>query len=104
MALLSREEFLAVFGQKRERVPMDEPPSLDFWPYFDSIPPADFEGHDCSGGTVEYVWRMDDGRYEHVLVNSDDKNVFMVLVLDRSARVVYGHRLLDLNREYGLRT
>jgi hypothetical protein len=40
--------------------------------------------------------------YEHVLVNTEDQNVFMVLVLDLDAGVVYGHRILDLRREYGL--
>jgi len=41
-------------------------------------------------------------RFDHVLVNSEDRNVFMVVVLDREAGKVHGHRLLDLNREYGL--
>jgi hypothetical protein len=40
--------------------------------------------------------------YEHVLINLEYGNIFMVLVLDREAGVVLCHRLLDLNREYGL--
>ena len=44
---------------------------------------------------------MSPGAFEHVLVNSEDRNTFMVLVLDREARVVHGHRLLDLDCEYG---
>ena len=47
---------------------------------------------------------MSPGPYEHVLVNSEDRNVFMVLLLDREAGLVYGHRLFDLNCEYGLET
>lgn len=42
------------------------------------------------------------GNCQHVLVNSEDKNVFMVLVLDLASRSVLGHRLLNLNQEYGL--
>ena len=80
----------------------DEPPPIDFWPYFASIPPSDFEGHDCSAGRVKYAWRMPPDPYVHVLVCSEDRNVFMVLVLDSRASVVYCHRLLDLNREDGL--
>ena len=79
-----------------------EEPPFDFWPYFDSIPAADFEGHDCSAGAVTYVYRHPSGRFEHVLVDSEDRNVFMVLVLDRDAQTVVGHRLLDLPRLYGL--
>jgi hypothetical protein len=102
MGLLSREEYLATFGETRTRVSPDEAPPFDFWTYFDAIPVSDFESRDCSAGTVQHVWREGSGRYEHVLINSEDRNVYMVLVLDRLARTVYGHRLLDLNREYGL--
>ncbi|WP_165228334.1 hypothetical protein [Aquisphaera insulae] len=101
MAKLTKEQFLATFGESRHRVDGEGPP-FDFWPYFDAIPIADFEGHDCSAGIVDNVWRMSPGPYEHVLVNSEDRNVFMVLVLDGELRVVHGHRLMDLNREYGL--
>ena len=103
MPLLTAEQFRATFGMSRHRVG-NEGPQFDFWPYFDAIPATDFEGHDCSAGVVENVWRMSPVPYEHVLVNSEDRNVFMVLVLvlDREAGVVYGHRLLDLNCEYGL--
>lgn len=102
MPLLSREQFLATFGEPMSRAGEGEQPPFDFWPDFDAIPSSDFEGHDCSGGEVEAVYRDPSGRFEHVLVRSDDRNVFMVLVLDRPALAAYGHRLLDLNREYGL--
>jgi hypothetical protein len=41
-------------------------------------------------------------RFEHVLINSEDRNVFMVIVLELEASRVLGHHLLDLNRLYGL--
>ena len=84
------------------RAETDEAPPFDFWPYFDSIPRADFRGHDCTGGRVEYVYRDGSGRFEHVLVNSEDRNVFMVVVLDRQGQTVVGHHLLDLPELYGL--
>jgi len=70
--------------------------------YFGAIPLSHFEGHDCLAGRVTYVWKHPTGRFQHVLVDSEDKNVFMVLVLDVPGRIVLGHRLLDLNQEYGL--
>ncbi len=73
-----------------------------FWDYFEAIPLEDFAGHNCSAGEVNYVWEHPEGRFQHVLVNSEDKNVSMVLVLDLLNRQVPGHRLLDLNEEYGL--
>jgi hypothetical protein len=41
-------------------------------------------------------------RFQHVLVESTDKNVFMVLVIDLAGRTVLGHRILNLSREYAV--
>ena len=46
-------------------------------------------------GIVDTVYEDPSGRFEHMLVNSEDKNVFMVIVLDRREGFVHGHRLLD---------
>ena len=102
MPLLTSDQFRATFGDPPNRVGPDEPPPFDFWLYFEAIPADDFCGHDGSVGMVEYVWRMPPGRYEHVLINTERRNTFMVLVLDHEAGAVYGHMLLDLDREYGL--
>jgi hypothetical protein len=102
MPLLDESEFRATFNAPMARTEADEPPPFDFCAYFESIPRADFCGHDCSAGRVECVYRDALGRFEHVLVNSEDRNVFMVLVLDRQGRKVVGHYLLDLPSLYGL--
>lgn len=102
MKLLTEEEYLASMAEPMRRLSSDEAPPIEFWDYFDAIPESHFEGHDCSAGQVTNVWKHPAGLYQHVLVNSDDKNVFMVLILDLSARCVFGHRLLDLRKEYGL--
>jgi hypothetical protein len=98
--LLTADEFRATFAAPPVPISPDEAPAVDFWPYFDAISTEDFAGHDCSDGEVEHVWRMADGRHEHVLVNTEDRNVFLVLVLDLIEQQVVGHRLLDLNQEY----
>jgi hypothetical protein len=98
---LSQVEFRETFGEPMRRLQDAEPP-FDFWKYFDAIPADDFGSHDCSDGRVGWVYREPSGRFEHVLVSSEDRNVFMVLVLDLKAQVVHGHRLMDLNKEYGL--
>ena len=99
--LLSEREFRALLGEV-DRVDPDTPPPFQFWSYFDSIPTEDFAGHDCSGGSVEWIYRARNGRYEFVHIDTETKNVFMVLVLDLTDQVVVGHHLLDLNRLYGL--
>jgi hypothetical protein len=100
---LSEDEFRATFAAPMQRAGPDAAPPFDFWPYFEEIALEDFEGFDCSEGAVTYVWQGADGRYQHVLVNSDDRDVFMVIILDLQADSVAGHHLLDLPHLYGLR-
>lgn len=99
---LSESEYLQTFGEPMRKLEAGVEPPFDFWPYFEAIPEADFAAHNCADGMVDIVYQDPSGRFEHVLVNSEDKNVFMVLVLDRRAGTVHGHRLLDLNRLYGV--
>lgn len=103
MGYLSELEFKTTFAAPMQRAGLVEEPPFDFWPYFNAIPKSDFEGYSCSAKRVEYVYRDPTGMFEHVLVDSEDRNIFMVLVLDRMTDRVVGHRLLDLPRLYGRR-
>jgi len=104
MPKLTEGEYKSKFSEPMKRLGQDEEPLFDFWPYFDFIPKEDYEGFDCSEGSVSYVWRDSTDSFDHVLINSDDKNVFMVLILDLKKKVFVGHRLLNLNKEYGIST
>ena len=102
MHLISDEEWPGYFAQPMERLSDDAEPMFDFWTYVEKIPVEDYKGFDCSAGQVADVYRHPGGRYEHVLINSDNRNVFMVIVLDRHAGLVVGHHLLRLDELYGL--
>jgi hypothetical protein len=76
---------------------------LDVWPYVRSVPALDLEGHSIDDGFVEVVYRSDDDRFDHVLVMTRTKNVYLTVVVDLArGSIFFGHRLLDLNREYGV--
>ena len=51
---------------------------------------------------VEYVYRDASQRYDHVVIAADTADIFLVVIVDRRAKRVLGHRLLDLLVEYGL--
>jgi hypothetical protein len=102
MNLLEKADFMATFGDSMQLVATDGDCPIPFWSYYDSIPAEDFQGHSRNSETVEGAWNNDSGTFQHVLVNTEDKNVFMVIVLDMCQSVVHGHHLLNLNREYGL--
>jgi hypothetical protein len=76
---------------------------IDIWPYVAAIasevrlPILVLEK-----GLVEFVYRSGDGNFDHVLLPTEKSNKFIVIVVDRSRAAVAGHRVLDLNHEYGL--
>lgn len=103
MKLLTDAEFQGTFTAPMRRVALDGTGApVAFWSYFDAILTEHFAGHTCPGESVSHAWADANGRFQHVLIATDELNIFMVVVLDLRERAVYGHRLLDLNREYGL--
>ena len=103
MPRLSDDEYHATLEPAPERVDMELPPPFDFWSYIDALPPAEFGGYDFSAGHVTYVWQMPSGQWQHVLINeAQDRNTFLVVVLDLRSRTVHGHYLLRTADVYGL--
>lgn len=101
MPQLSQSQFEECLSSPMRKLSAESSPPFDFWDYVDGIPIDDFEGHSCDG-TVSYVWEDSTGKYQHVLLSSQNRNVFMIIVLDVPAHQVHGHRLLDLDELYGL--
>ena len=101
MASLSEDQYKATVASPMRQLPPEAEPPFDFGPYFDAISPGDFASYECRGD-VTYVWEDAAAKFQHVLFNSQDKSVFMAVILDLHDQVVVGHRLLNLNRLYGL--
>ena len=100
--LLTEGEFRATLAEPMENVTGKETNVLDIWPYVDSIPPADLEGHSVYDRFVEYVYRTPDARFDHVLVITKTKDIYLAIVVDLEGNAIHGHHLLDLNRLYGI--
>lgn len=101
MAVLTEAQYHATFNSPMRQLPPEAEPPFDFGDYLDTIPDEDFAGHECRGD-VTYVYEDAQSRFQHVLFNSQDRNVFMVIVLDVRNHEVAGHRLLDLDQLYDL--
>ena len=100
--LLAESEYQATFSERMVAQNPDSPAPFDFWPYVERIPVDHFQGFDCSESSVSHVYRESGGRFEHVLIDTDNPNVFMAVVLDLEANGVFGHHLLNLVEKYGL--
>lgn len=97
---LERDQFKATMTPNMQNVTETANAVLDIWPYVDTIPSDDLEGHDAKD--VEFVYRSGDARFEHVLIATAAKNVYLCIVVDLVNATVFGHHLLDLNEEYGV--
>lgn len=90
--------------------PMKAPPEYgeeepcDIWQYIEAIPESDFAGFSIAGSDVERAYRTGDHKYDHVLIPTKTKNVYLVVVVDLSLHRVFGHHVLNLNEKYGLDT
>ena len=73
---------------------------LDIWPYIDAIPLIDLDGFTLRD--VAYVYLNPTGLYQHILIATEDENVFLVVVLEVLSKKIHGHHLLNLIELYGL--
>jgi hypothetical protein len=97
---LSSEEYQNTFQAPMRNVTSSAEPVLDIWPYVESVPVADLGGYILSDGLVEYVYQHPEERFLHVLVSTDNRDVFLVIIIDLTSVKIHGHYLLDLLKEY----
>lgn len=102
MALLSSDSFQATFVAPMRDVTQEVTDVIDIWPYVAAVSAVDLLGHSIWDQFVEYVYRSADNRFDHVLVMTKSKNVYLAVVVDLVEDRIHGHRLLDLNQLYGV--
>lgn len=100
---LSDDAFKATFMAPMRDVTADPGEVIDIWDYVAAVPAGDLEGRTPQPPLIQCVYRSADGAYDHVLVITDAPDVYLVIVIDRTAMRVHGHRLLDLPQDYGLK-
>ncbi len=55
----------------------------------------------CQEKPIKYVYRNDTLTFDHVLLPTLHKDVYIVIVVDLVLKVVKGYSQLDLNELYG---
>ena len=100
---LTETVFKATTEGEMSNVTQEPGACVDIWPYVRAVQESvGLSQQAVDGQFVEYVYRSQFDHYDHVLVPVGRFNTFLVVVVDRPHGFVYGHRLLDLNAEYGL--
>lgn len=99
--LLSQNEYLRTMSH--EMTPIDnEAIGERLLHYLNSIPDEELQGQTFTRWKLERTYINRGRSYKHFLFPSQDKNIFLALVVEVKSMSVVGHYLLDLNEQYGL--
>ncbi|GAB2474265.1 hypothetical protein GCM10011375_24710 [Hymenobacter qilianensis] len=97
---LSLEDYNQTFQSPMQDVTSTAEQIVDIWPYVDVIPAIDLDGFEIMD--VVYVYLNPNGLFEHVFIGTQDKNVFLVIIINTSELKIQGHYLLNLVEMYSL--
>ena len=68
-----------------------EPALKETWP---EVCSCDFK--------VKHIYESNDGQWQHVFIPVHLSNVYFVVVIDKKAKHVIGHHVLNLGEKYGV--
>ncbi len=100
---LAKLDYLATCRGKMKDVTNVGDATVDIWPYVaEAKRGLEISDYAVDHRFVDYVYRSEDARYDHVLIPYGVENVYLAIIVDRTEQRVHGHYLLDLNEEYGV--
>jgi hypothetical protein len=99
---LSDEEFDATFSAPMNDITQTAEEIVEVWPYLDSVFRKEYTEADTDSWDVEFVYINESETYQHILVNTQMENIYLVVVVDIGNREIVGHHLLNLSKKYGL--
>ena len=97
---LDEKEFKACFAEPMTSVTTTANAVVDIWPYVDALDLNEIGVPYLND--VHHVYRDAQNRFDQVLIGTGRFNALLVIVVDLGRSTVFGHFLLDLNKEYGL--
>jgi hypothetical protein len=100
---LSEQEFIGTFGDGMKNVTGEEGTVMNIWPRILELANKGIIDEEVwKNNLVEYIYRNEAEKIDHVLLPTPVKNCFVVVLVDLNNEKIIGYYRLDLNREYGL--
>ncbi len=100
---LTEDEFLGTFSAPMRNVTGEESSAvIDIWPYVEEVFAQELSEASVDDADVNYVYLSGDGKYHHIGIWYGNPNTYLVVVVNLEDVSIYGHRILNLNEEYGL--
>lgn len=99
---LDEDAFAETFVEPMTDVTAQAALTPTLWSYVEELPANGLRGSHAESRHAVHVYRSGDNRYDHVVLPTEARNRYLVVVLSRQRGAVHGHHLLDLNEKYGL--
>ena len=100
---LTETEFRNTFGNKMTDVTQTAEPVVDIWNYVEELVKQKLvDNYVYENNLVETVYRNETSTFDHILLPTNDPNIFITLVVDLTNETIFGHIKSDLNQKYGL--
>jgi hypothetical protein len=101
--ILTEKQYKDTMTNKMVDVTETAQPVVDIWDYVGQLTKdKEVLEYVNEEQLVEKVYRNDQGTFDHVLLPTDNSNIFVVIIIDIGQRKIRGHFRLNLNKEYGL--
>ena len=101
---LTEEEFRSTFGNAMLDITEKIDSTVDIWEYVGELYVSEVVSeYVVAYELVEKVYRNDSFTFDHVLLPTENQNVFLVIIVDLLKENVFGHFWLDMEKEYGLK-
>jgi hypothetical protein len=99
---LTEKEFRSTFGNQMLDITETIESTVDIWEYVGELYVDEVVSeYVVANELVEKVYRNDSSTFDHVLLPTENPNVFLVIIVDLLNETVLGHFALDMEQKYG---
>ena len=99
---LTEKEYKSTMTERMVDITETTEPVVDIWSYVHQLNKDKVVlNYVYENELVETVYRNNENSYHHVLLPTDNKNIFIVIIINVTAKNIRGHFCLNLNAEYG---
>jgi hypothetical protein len=99
---LTPEEFILTMSEEMEDVTETAEPVVDISPYVSELIAENLIlPNTLEEELIEIIYRNEEETFDHVLLPTDDEEIFIALVIDLENERIVGHYRMDLNEEPG---
>ena len=101
---LSRKEFELTFSERMNDITNKSEAIIDIWEYVKLLDQSKYsiDNSVINKKTVEKAYRNSIKTFDHILIPTSQKNMFLIIIVSIKNKNIFGHYLLDLNKEYSI--